>query len=1281
MPRPEAPLGDDDAAVTRFAASLRRLRRTAGSPPYRQLAREAHYSATTLAEAAAGRRFPTLAVTLAYVRACGGDPAQWEERWHTAAAEALREAEEAQDRPAADERCPYVGLAAFGPEDAEWFFGREQLTADLEQRVGERRFVALFGASGAGKSSLLRAGLLPRMSGGQDTARPAVLLTPGPHPLEECAVRLAALGAGSAAALREELERTPRALHLTVLQLLAGQPADAELLLVVDQFEEVFTLCADRRERDRFITALLTAAQAANSRIRVVIGVRADFYARCSEHPELVEALRDAQLLVGPMTTDELRLAITGPAVRAGCTVEGALLAGVVGDAAGRANVLPLVSHALRETWRRRRGNALTAAGYLAAGGIRQALAQTAETVWTELTPRQARLAQGVFLRLVALGEGAEPTKRRVPLSEFDSGDADTRAVLDALAAARLLTLDTETVEITHEALLPAWPRLHGWIAEDRAGLLLHQQLSEAAAVWEREQHDSGTLYRGSRLAAAAEWAERRHAVPVSDRVQAFLAASLRHRRRINRVRRGAVALLAVLALLATGTAVLAVQQRSTARGERDRAVAEQVLAEAGQTRQTDLSLAADLDLASYRTRPGPEAATGLLDTQNVPLSLPLSGHTEAVYAVAFSPDGRVLATGGGDDTIRLWSLADPSHPVPLGPPLRGHTDWVYWLQFSPDGRTLASAGRDGTARLWDVRDPANPRAWGPPLTGHGSYVFSVSFSGDGRMLATASHDHTVRRWDVSDPAHPRPMGQPLTGHSDSVASAAFSPDGRTVASAGHDHTVRLWKADAPAPTLWAPPLTEFSSTVYAVAFSPDSRTLATVGDDRTVQLWDVHDPARPRTVGQPLTGHTSTLLAVAFSPDGRTLATGGADHTIRLWDVSDPAHAAQLGPPLVGHTGFVNWIAFAPDGRSLASAGDDHTVRLWNLPGTALIGHTGAVDALAYRPDGTVLASASGDGTVRLWDVADPARPRPAGPALAVPTGASRVAFGADGRLLAALGADGTVRLWDTADPAHPRPYPPIRAGRPDTADALAFSPHGALLAAGGDGYRLQLWDLRDPAAPVRTGPPLDAGISTVTWAAFDPAGGTLAATSYDDKVRRWDVRDPARPRPLPLIATGDTGGLLGGAFAPTGHVLATAGVGHAVRLWDVADPARPVSLGEPLTGHTEAVTSVAFAPGGGTLAAASEDGTIRFWNVADIHRVTPVRTPATAGHTGSLAAVAYSPRGGVLASAGADRAVQLSPLDLDRAVRRVCATTRDNLTPEQWRAYIPEAHFRPLC
>ncbi|MBX6769676.1 MAG: hypothetical protein IRY90_21415, partial [Actinomadura rubrobrunea] len=374
---------------------------------------------------------------------------------------------------------------------------------------------------------------------------------------------------------RKELAEDERAVHLAVLQALAGRPADVDLLLVVDQFEEVFTLCADGAERARFIAALLTAVRAPNSRTRVVLGVRADFYARCTQHPDLVEAMRDAQVPVGPMTTDELRRAITQPAVRSGCIVEGALLARVIADAGGRANALPLVSHALRETWRRRRGTTLTLAGYEAAGGIRHALARTAEAVYAELTAEQRRLARGVFLRLVALGDGTGDTKRRVHRDELGTGRPDVDRVLDALARARLITLDTHTVEITHEALLDAWPRLRRWLDEDRADLLTHQRLAEAALAWDREHRDPGLLYRGSRLAAAAEWAERHpDDVLLGDLLRDFLAASARHERRAVRLRRAAVAARAALALTASVTAVVAFQQSSAAKTERDRAMA-----------------------------------------------------------------------------------------------------------------------------------------------------------------------------------------------------------------------------------------------------------------------------------------------------------------------------------------------------------------------------------------------------------------------------------------------------------------------------------------------------------------------------------------------------------------------------------------------------------------------------------------------------------------------------------------------------------------------------------
>ncbi|HYQ67359.1 helix-turn-helix domain-containing protein [Actinophytocola sp.] len=1266
MPRAERPLVEDDV-LTRFAADLRRLRDKAGRPPYRELARQAHYSSTTLADAAGGQRLPTLAVTLAFVRACGGDPDEWEQRWREVAA--ARNVGEADAGIAPGQPCPYPGLAAFQPGDAARFHGREALTEDLVSLVRERRFAAVFGASGSGKSSLIRAGLIARLR----AERRVVLLTPGAHPLDECAARIATLAGGSAATLRRELDENPRALHMTVLQALTG---DAELLLVVDQFEEVFTLCADADERAGFIRALLTAVQAENSRTRVVIGVRADFYAHCADHPELVTALRDAQLLVGQMSTDELRRAVSQPAIDTEGTLETALLARVIADAAGRPNVLPLVSHALRETWHRRRGNTLTLTGYEASGGIHHALAQTAENVYTSLTEHQQRQARDIVLRLIALGDGTEDTKRRVRRDELPAGAEE---VLDSLVAARLVTVDADTVELTHEALLDAWPRLRLWITEDRAALLVHQQLTDAAMTWERENRDAGVLYRGSRLATAREWADRHHDdVRRDPRVAQFLTASARRQNRTRLLGRATVALLAVLTLVASVAAVYATRQRDAAQAERDRAVAIHTATEAEQVRDTDVSLAAQLTLAAHRVQQTPETRTDLLDTENRPLSSVLDGGTRTVFGVAFSPDRRTMATAGDDGLIRLWNVTDPARPVRWGRPLTGHTGRVYWLAYSPDGRTLASAGRDRTVRLWHVADPAHAAPAGPPLKGHTSFVFSVSFSPDGRTLVSASNDRTLRLWNVTDPAKATPLGGPLVGHTDAVASATFSPDGRTVASAGHDRTVRLWNVtDLAHPVPWRPPLAGHTDTVYATAFSPDGRTLASVGNDRMVRLWNVTDPAAATPLGQPLPGHTDTVYAVAFSHDGRILATAGADHAIRLWNLSSPAGAVPLGRPLTGHTGYVYWLAFSPDGHTLASVGADRMVRLWNLPRTVLIGQSSYVNGVAFSPDGHTLASASTDHTVWLWNVTDPADPAALGRPLTGNTNAvNQVAFSPDGHALASAGRDTTIHVWDVRDPGHPVPWSRPLTGHTGPVTDVVFSPDSRLLASAGSDGTVRLWNVTDPANVTPLDPPLTGHTGDVTWLAFSPDGHTLASASSDDTVRLWNVRDPAHLTSRRISV--DTGGVLGVAFSPDGRTLATADNDHTVRLWNITGD--PVRIGQSLAGHTSFVFRVVFSGDGSTLASTSDDGTIRLWNVRDVTHPTPAGRPLT-NHIAPIDGLAISPNGRVLATASDDHTVELTVMDTGSAARRICATTGTVLTEAAWTEHIPEAPFHPAC
>ncbi|NMO55205.1 hypothetical protein HH310_28975 [Actinoplanes sp. TBRC 11911] len=1269
MPRGERSLPDDGGALTGFAADLRALRVKAGSPSYRELARLAHYSSSTLADAASGQRLPTLAVALAYVRACDGDPDEWETRWRATAATWSADAD---NGPAPDEAdCPYAGLAAFQPQDAERFFGRERLTDELVERVAAGRFLAVLGASGSGKSSLLCAGLVARLRG---DAAPVMLITPGPHPLETCAAQLAMAVNGA-----DDLRDDPRTLHRTVLQAMADRPAGIDMTLVVDQFEEIFSVCDDPAERNAFVAALLTAAQAANSRLRVVLGVRADFFQRCAEHAELFAALQDSTLLVGPMTVDDLRRAIGQPATRAGYTLEGALLARVVADAVGQPTVLPLVSHAMRETWQRRRGNALTLSGYEAAGGMHHALANSAEAGYLAMSPAEQQVARSIFLRLVTLGDGIGDTRRRARRTEFPG--AQTGAVLEALAGARLVTLDTDTVELTHEALLLAWPRLACWISADRAALHSYQELADAAAAWRREGRDSSGLLRGSRLVAARHWLdEDRVAVMPADQVREFLAASVLHERRNACLRRMALVLLCVLAVVASVSAVVALRQRATAVTERDRAVAGRMSFQAQQLAQTDISLAARLQLASYRLDPAPDVYTDLVTAENESLATVLTGHTDVIYGVAYRGDGRVLATGGQDDTIRLWNVADPFHPVALGAPVPAKAGRVYWLAFSPDGRTLAAAGRDGTIALWNVTDPSRPVRWGPPLTGHTSYVFSVSFSPDGRLLVSAGQDRSVRLWNVADPAHATPIGPPMTGTTEPVASAAFSPDGRTVVSLGHDRTVRLWNVTDPAhPVPWGPPLIGHTNTVYAAAFAPDARLLATVSNDHSVRLWDVHDPARARPLGRPLTGHTDTVYAVAFSPDGTVLATAGADQTVRLWNLADRANPLPLGRPLTGHSAYVYWLAFSPDGHTLASVSQDRTARLWHLPDTTLTAHAGPVREGVVDSTGELLATGGSDHTVRLWRLDTPA-PRSAGPPLTGHTGGvDGLAFKPDAPVLASTGDDRTVRLWDVADPTHPKALGRPLTGHTGIVQAVAFRPDGQILATGGQDHTVRLWDVADPLHPAALGTALSAHDDVVYDVAFRPDGKVLASGGADDHVALWDVSDPGHPRNLARLSV-RTGGVRSLAISPDGRTLATAGADHTVRLWNITDPAHPSAWSPPLTGHTSFVLSVAFSRDGRTLASGSQDQTSRLWNVADPAHPS-ARGHAITSHTGRVRWVGFSRDDNTLLTTGDDATVQLSRLSPADVLGDVCAATGGALTEDDWRRYAPGMAYAPPC
>jgi WD40 repeat protein len=1286
-----------------FARELTRTREAAWLS-VRDVAKALDLPVSTVGGWYGGRHLPPVRqaqLLTELLRVCGVTDPEAVTRWHDALAR-VRRAERPQRRTASGPP-PYRGLESFRVADARWFFGREALTARLLAMVGACRrsgggLVVVVGPSGSGKSSLLHAGLLATLAAAEGGApqsgdeppatapgAPYVSTTPGSAPLDRLAHAVAGLAGAdpdeTAAAFRTDPAAVPahRPGGPETGTEENGTAQNGEGVLVVDQFEEVFTVCDDPEERAAFLTGL--EALCRSKRTTVVVSLRADFYGEAARVPLLAEALENRQLLVTPMTRDQLRQAIAEPARAAGAALEEGLVElllrdlAPLGGARGAGHdvgALPLLSYALLATWVRAGGRELTVADYLAVGGLDGAVATSAETVFGGLTPTERTATRRMFLRMVHVGHGTAETRRRVERRELGPDEA----VLRPFVERRLVTADTTTVEITHEALLGAWPRLRGWIDADRAGLRILRRLTESADAWVESGHDPAALHRGAWLEIAAEWAaDPGHRAALTPTETAFLDASVAHaeaeraavRRRARQSRR-LLALLSVLLLLSGGLTGYAFEQRDGARTQRLLAVSREVAVEADRIRTADAPLAAQLALAAYRVAPTTEARGALLDSTAGPLATRVLGFRDVVQATALTPGRTTLAAAGADGTVRLWDVSHPGRPVPLGPPLEHLSSAVFALAVSPDGGTLAAGGADGRVRLFRITDPRHPTALGAAPAGARATVYSLAFSPDGHTLAAGTADDSVHLWNVADPSRPRSARAPLTGARGFVQAVAYSPDGRTLAAGSADGTVRLWSTGHPA----APrTLTGAHATVGAVAFTRDGGTLAEGSRDGTLRLWNVTDPAHPRADGGPLTVSTSWTNALAFGPGG-LLAVGTSDDTLQVWDTRTRTRELTLH-----HPGPVTTVSWDGAGRLVTGCADD-VLRVWHLP-TPVLPADGTVNSAAFTPGGRVLAVGAGD--LRLWS---PATREPIGAPLPHPGSAVtfvtvRPAAGGAARVLAAGYTDGTVGLWNITDPAHPRRVGPfLRASATGYPESLAFSADGRYLASGGDDDTVRLWDLADPGAP-RALARLTQPHSYVFSVAFSPDGRTLAAGSADHTVRLWDLAAPARPRALRAL-TGAANTVYAVAFSPDGRTLAAGSADRTVRLWNVTDPARPTPIGTPLTGPANFVYALAFSPDGHTLAAASTDTTVWLWNVRDPAAPRPLATLTGPGD--HLYTVAFDPADGrTLAAGGADATVRLWDTGPGPAAATVCAATGAPLTRAEWHQYVPSLPYRAPC
>lgn len=1145
---------------------------------------------------------------------------------------------------------PYRGLQAFEEEHAHLFFGRQQQVKRLEAFVLEHPLTIVLGASGTGKSSVVKAGLIPKLRASiSEDWQILPPIRPGNSPLKSLARAVLDLNnevktiTTEIEVLSETLAQCPKKLVDIVVNWGKQHPYK-RLLLVIDQFEELITLCQSSQEREKFLTLIRLALTIERSLGRVVITLRNDFEPQFLSSP-LKSTWMKSRFLMPPMTQDELRQAIEGPAQERVLYFEPPRLVDqLINEVVQMPGALPLLSFTLSELYLRYLqryddNRALTQADYETIGGVAGALTQRAAQEYAYLLQQSSAYEQtmpNVMLRMVTI-EGGELVRRRVSRSDlvYEESEENDRvaAVIQRLTAARLIVEGQESdgepyIEPAHDALIQGWQKLHVWAKQSQsdieksAFLLWRQRLQARRSEWQNNKNDISSLLRGSVLEEAKDWIRQ----PNTDINQAehnFINRSLvlanKEQKRFYQV------IGLIISILAIGlvSALFLWLRSENARYAEKIATVEALnsasrnqflshdqrgaLVSSVKSSQHILQLQSKSSIEqNYKERSISQKFKGetVSQLQDVLFRMQEQNRIKPEnpsISISFSPDGQTFVTGNNDGTITLWNSNGT-----LRKNISGHETRANYVKFSPDGKVIVSGHEDGVIKFWETTNGSLLHT----LESHKEAVLSLDFSSDGRMLASASIDNTIKLWNTNDYS----LISTLQGHQSYVYSVHFSPGDQILASASFDNTIKLWNTND---YTAIKTLEGHEDWVTAVRFSPDGQTLASASADKTIKLWDVRNYVSFDT----LLGHRAGVWDISFSPDSKTLASASWDNTINVWKVNGADGLKSSLANTLGHSDGAFRVEFSPDNKMLISVSSDETIRLWKSHDSdfmTLIGHDAGVYSADFSPDTKLVASASRDKTVKLWETGS-------GSVVNTLTGhtadVAHVKFSPDGRILASASADKTIRLWKSTDGELIK----VLKNHEGDVNSLRFSSDGQILASVSDDKTISLWNVIDGTL-IKT---ISGHKDPILSVDLSPNGDYLVSASRDKTVKLWNTSDGA------LINTIEENGEVHGvSFSPDGKTVASSSDDGTIKLWRTTDG----SLLNTLTGHTEITYGVNFSPDGRLIASSSVDGTIRLWRTRDGALVDIL-----SGHLGEVFSVQFSQDGKKLVSASADATVKL--------------------------------------